>query len=63
MDEVKTFENWFVGLLGLSIVYIILKNSNGAGKIIRETTQGIGGLTRVASGGNKPTYGYSVGGN
>ncbi len=63
MQIVNAAEKWFIGLLGLGILYTVLKNSKGTGAIIRETTQGIAGLTTVASGGAKPSFGYSVNNN
>ena len=58
---VETIEKFYIGLLGIGILYVVLKNSNGAGTIVREVGQDIGGLTKTASGGQQPTFGYSVG--
>lgn len=57
---VKALEGWYLALLTIGIGYVVLRNSSGAASIIRESGQGVSNLTKVASGGGSPVFGYSV---
>lgn len=58
MKVIGTIEAWYLGLLTIGIGYVILKNSEGASRIVREVGQNVSNLTTVASGGAPSQYGY-----